>query len=380
METGNINGYRISRAQFLRAMLAVSLYSVTPAFAQSKPIMKLSTPLVPVNVDPSRVIRTVVGLRPYRPSGFVVKAESFGHKTLVHNYGHGGCGVSLSWGCARLAADLVNGKSPSQAAVIGCGVMGLTTARMLQDRGWQVQIYTEKVQPDTTSNIAGALWSPTMLFDDDQITAQFKEQFQKATRDSYRAFQLLVGANYGVHWLDVYTLTRPTDKDDEDKIEHAKRLGYGDLYPAVADIDPASTPFAPEFSKIRRFSEMLIEPNTYLPALMHDFLLRGGKIAVRKFDDQSEWHKLHEKVIFNCTGLGARKLVNDEQLEPIRGQLTFLEPQPEVNYVAFADDLYMFPRSDGILLGGTYGWGNWSLDPDPEAEARILRGHAAIYK
>jgi glycine/D-amino acid oxidase-like deaminating enzyme len=52
------------------------------------------------------VIREVVGLRPYRASGFVVDAEKIGNKLLVHDYGHGGGGVTLSWGTASLAIDL----------------------------------------------------------------------------------------------------------------------------------------------------------------------------------------------------------------------------------------------------------------------------------
>ena len=57
-------------------------------------------------VDQSRVIRTVAGLRPYRRSGFVVRAEPLGDKKLVHNYGHGGGGITLSWGSSKLASEL----------------------------------------------------------------------------------------------------------------------------------------------------------------------------------------------------------------------------------------------------------------------------------
>src|SRR5437762_5725698 len=98
--------------------------------------------LPPVDVSPGRVIRTVAGLRPYRPSGFVVRAESLGDKLLVHNYGHGGGGMTLSWGTARLSADLVSESGRTgAAAVIGCGVVGLTTSRTLQRRGFDVTIY-----------------------------------------------------------------------------------------------------------------------------------------------------------------------------------------------------------------------------------------------
>jgi hypothetical protein len=62
------------------------------------------TPLPRVLVDESRVIRTVAGLRPFRRSGFVVRREALGDKALVHNYGHGGGGITLSWGSSKLAA------------------------------------------------------------------------------------------------------------------------------------------------------------------------------------------------------------------------------------------------------------------------------------
>ena len=61
------------------------------------------TPLAPVIVDESRVIRTGAGLRPYRRSGFVVREDRIGEKRLIHNYGHGGAGITLSWGTAKLA-------------------------------------------------------------------------------------------------------------------------------------------------------------------------------------------------------------------------------------------------------------------------------------
>ena len=64
------------------------------------------TPLAPVLVDESRIIRTLAGLRPYRRSGFVVRAEQLGAKRLVHNYGHGGAGITLSWGSSKLATEL----------------------------------------------------------------------------------------------------------------------------------------------------------------------------------------------------------------------------------------------------------------------------------
>ncbi len=84
----------------------------------------------------------------------------------------------------------------------------------------------------------------------------------------------------------------------------------------------------------------------------------GGKVIVGELRDRQEVAELPERVVINCTGFGAAELFGDEQLMPIKGQLTILFPQPEVDYIAIQRGLYMFPRSDGILLGGTFERGD----------------------
>jgi glycine/D-amino acid oxidase-like deaminating enzyme len=163
-------------------------------------------PFRPPRVSEELVIRTVTGLRPFRPSGFVVRSEQTATKRLIHNYGHGGGGVTLSWGCAQLAVRQAADASDRRAAVLGCGVIGLSTARVLQDRGWQVTIYTRALPPDTTSNVAGALWSPTSVYDAKALTPAFDAQQSEAARLAHRAFQSLVGGGYGVRWLEQYYL------------------------------------------------------------------------------------------------------------------------------------------------------------------------------
>lgn len=137
-------------------------------------------PLVPVIADEARIIRTVVGLRPFRRRGFALYATQVGGKRLVHNYGHGGGGITLSWGCATLAADLLNDVAARDAAVLGCGVIGLSTALILQERGFDVTIYADAMPPNTTSNIAGGQWAPTAVFLDNDVTPAFMGVFQKA--------------------------------------------------------------------------------------------------------------------------------------------------------------------------------------------------------
>jgi D-amino-acid oxidase len=169
------------------------------------------TPLPPVKVDASRVIRTVAGLRPYRRSGFVVRAEALGPKTLVHNYGHGGAGITLSWGSSKLATDLGLPGHSGPIAVLGSGVMGLSTARLVQDAGFAVTLYTAALPPDTTSNIAGGQFHPFALYNEDSVTPAWKAQFLRALEYSWRRFQIMVGDDYGIRWLPTYDeATRPT--------------------------------------------------------------------------------------------------------------------------------------------------------------------------
>ncbi|MFT7321109.1 hypothetical protein, partial [Congregibacter sp.] len=89
-------------------------------------------PFVAPRISEDRILRVIVGHRPFRPSGFVVKRETYDKKEIIHNYGHGGGGISLSWGSSALAVQQATSLPVGDAAVIGAGIMGLTTARLLQ--------------------------------------------------------------------------------------------------------------------------------------------------------------------------------------------------------------------------------------------------------
>jgi glycine/D-amino acid oxidase-like deaminating enzyme len=341
----------------------------------------------PVKVAPDRVIREVVGLRPYRDEGFVVAPERAGDKLIIHNYGHGGAGITLSWGTASLAVDLLSAPGAMSSAlmqhskrvltphfaVLGCGVNGLSTARLLQRRygnaGAAVTIYAKDLPPNTTSNIAGGFWSPTSVYDHSVITPQFRDQFYKACHLSNRAFQLLAGTEYGVRWIETYEL-------GTDEASVTRELpGGNDLYPA-ADVHREPKVYF-GFPFVRHYSTMLIEPQTYLNALLRDFYVAGGKVVVKDLHERRDLMRLPERVVFNCTGLGARALFGDQKLGPVRGQLEILVPQPEVDYIYLGSG-YMFPRHDGIVLGGTFDHDDWSLEPRADQRDGILSSHAEI--
>jgi glycine/D-amino acid oxidase-like deaminating enzyme len=333
--------------------------------------------LAPVRVSPDRVIRSIVGLRPFRPSGFVVKGEKLDAKTVIHNYGHGGAGITLSWGTSQLAVeDGAKSGAPRDCAVIGCGVVGLSTARLLQLRGYNPVIYTKAMPPETTSNVAGGLWEPVSLFDHGRESAEFRAQFTAAAQFAFRRYQSLAGEQYGVRWLPLFSLS--TQREYVAPTPDSPNYEVEKLYPEARILHKNEHPFDVPYAHRRQ--TMLIEPAIYLNALMRDFLVAGGRIVKREFASAREIAAMKEDLIFNCTGLGARELFGDQELTPIRGQLVFLLPQPEVDYCTIGPrDAYMFPRHDGILLGGTFDRGVTATEPDQAITERILRDNGELF-
>ena len=133
----------MDRRHFLSTLALTSACSVRRTKIQPPAAPYSGRRLAPVNVSNERIIRTVTGLRPFRPSGFVVRTESIEGKTIVHNYGHGGGGITLSWGTAHLAVEQALPTNARRMAVLGAGAVGLATARLLQEHGVEVTIYAK---------------------------------------------------------------------------------------------------------------------------------------------------------------------------------------------------------------------------------------------
>jgi D-amino-acid oxidase len=113
----------------------------------------------------------------------------------------------------------------------------------------------------------------------------------------------------------------------------------------------------------------------------------GGRIIIRKFDTPRDLMSLDEPVIVNCTGLSSRELFGDEELVPLKGQLTVLVPQAEIDYGTNGGArsgppglfVHMQPRRDGIVLGGTSQRGVWTLEPDEDERKRVVETHIELF-
>jgi glycine/D-amino acid oxidase-like deaminating enzyme len=365
-------------------------FGVSACGPKSAPTVTPRRPMVdlaPVKASWDRVIRTTVGLRPHRDAGFMLKPDKLDDKLVVHNYGHGGAGMSLAWGTGLMAAEFATEHQSRQAAVIGCGSVGLTCARQLQRRGFDVTIYALAIPPNVTSNMSLAGFTPTSgLYTNDRRTPEWDAQYNRAADISYRQLQLLAGPHYGVSWLDNYSLMEalPTPTPAEQDPTRVSLQARFDIGREI--LGPGEHPFGTTYAI--RSPQIRIEPSIYLDNLMRDFTLFGGKIVMRKFDTPRDLMTLREPIVMNCTGLGARDLFGDQELIPLKGQLTVMVPQPEVQYhtnggvppVPGASlGIHMMARSDGIILGGTSQRGVWTLEPDDDERKRVVESHMAVF-
>ena len=387
-----------SRRNFLNkaTMAGISLGAAacTPRalrLAEKQLNIRYSSAYLPkLRIAMDRVVKETIGLRPYRSVGPRIERDDLGSKTLMHNYGHGGSGWSLSWGSAELAADLVDASwkdgmplataslSPSviplasrRVAVIGCGVIGLTTARTLQRRGYQVTIYTKEMAPDITSSKATGTWSPAhSLLDPDQVTTAFSDQFERMHQRAFLTYQNMLGYGDYVVWTDSYDVRQQQGEQQYGDLPRDDRHAFMDVLPQPVRLSPKEHPFhAPV---VYRRTSMVFNIPALLKMYTDDLLRFGGVVKIREFKRTEDLDALPETCLVNCTGIGAKALTDDEHLTPISGQLAFVIPQEEVHYRIASGGAYTINRKDGIIIGGTHKKGSWDTNPSREDTQRMV--------
>ncbi|WP_209329317.1 FAD-dependent oxidoreductase [Lunatimonas salinarum] len=370
---------KLSVAAIGSGVLGTSLSVQASSYKNYHIHSRLKLPKVKVSED--RVIKETVGLRPFRLSGPRVESQQLGNKTIVHNYGHGGSGWSLSWGTAMIAAELVQQTKAKQVAVMGCGVVGLATARTLQQKGHEVTIFTKDTYPNITSAMATGTWSPTSrLVHPSKVTPEFADMYQKACTHSYKTFQRLLGLNHVVDWMENYRIHSGEERrsDYADELRSKLVTPEVDFYPKAVQLPRKENPF--KYPTVSRSPTTIFNIPAYLKMLRDDFLLAGGKIEIKTFMKPEDVDALPHKCVVNCTGLGAQEIFGDEELMPVSGQLCFLIPQPELTYRANMGGVYFIPREDGIMLGGNGIDGNWDTTPDPLVKEKYLSTVAEMMK
>ncbi|MDZ4365382.1 FAD-binding oxidoreductase [Brevundimonas sp.] len=327
------------------------------------------------------ITRITVCLRPFRAAGPRIEVERIGDKRVVHNYGHGGSGWSLSWGSSTIARDKAMAGGTREVAVIGCGALGLTSALLLQRAGARVTIYASERLSDTRSARATGSWSPdSRIADAARVSPDFPALWEQMARTSYAAHQTYVGqVGEPVSWRDLYLLR---DKDEVERPDPPNAIDFIRLDDRLRDLVPRSHALTPDqhpfpVDEARRGTSMTFNVAELAHRLTTDFLLEGGHIETMTFHSPTDLSRLSQPVVVNCTGYGARALWNDQTITPVRGQIAWLPPQPEVRYSLSYRGVGVVPRPDGIVVQSygdseMFGYGIDHETPDrAEAEAAI---------
>lgn len=363
----------------------------SPAFAAQDGMTSAGTPVTypwqvphlnPIHASPDRIIVTNLCTRPFRAQGPRQELEKMGRKNVIHNYGHGGSGWSLSWGSADIATEMALSTGQSRIAVIGCGALGMTTAVMAQRKGLDVTIYSDTLPPYVRSSFATGVWSPESRICTREHADAFAASWEKQTRFSHNMFQNLLGVpGYPVEWKDIYQLsdepfgsTASEEANEPEYPEFTKNL-IKDITPVPQDLVPGTHPFA--VAHARYAPLMMFNITYYSRMLLNDFYQAGGTLEIARFDSPRDFNALDERTVINCTGYGARELLGDDSIIPVRGQTAKLIPQPEVNYgIRYGSQkVFVYPRRDGMLLqaGGEHDFGNASTTIDPEESISATR-------
>ena len=379
----------MNRRDFLGGVALASLTGCARRVATvaRPPAIEPLPKLMPIRAQVDRIFRVTVCLRPFRAAGPRLDVERVGDKTVVHNYGHGGSGWSLSWGSSSIAVDKAMRFGEKDVAVVGCGALGMTSAILLQRAGAKVTIYAKERPPEVRSARATGSWTPdSRIALTNSVAPDFPALWEKMCRTSFHTYESYLGmAGNPVEWLDRYTLSDDTSPAParEGALDFARYQNrVRDLTPRSHDLPPGTHPFPTRYAS--RSSSLTFNIAGYSRQLVNDFLVEGGKIEHVEFHTPSELSQLPQKVVINATGYGARALWKDESIVPVRGQIAWLIPQPEVNYGVGYKSVNILSRRDGIVvqdagIGEMEGYNNDNEQPDRAAAEAAVNTVAELY-
>jgi len=326
-------------------------------------------PLIPMRLSPDQLIDIKCCIRPLRAAGPNLGTEMVGDRLVVHNYGHGGSGWSLSWGSAEIAVGKALSVLPDRIAVIGCGIVGLTSAIVAQRAGLGVTIYARDMFPRTRSMRASGSFTPgSRIALAGPAGADFPAQWEQMARFSWKMFRTFLGLpGDPVAFGESYAVSENpmerrvwaadpaiTDSYETTGLPH-QNSEFAHLDSRIRDIVPQSVPLTPEENPFgtpfaTRSSQMYFNFPAYGQVMLEEFFARGGRYEMRNFHSPGELDELPERVIIHSTGFAARDLWQDRTVIPVRGQTGWMVPQPGVNYALRANNMSVMSKGDGMVV------------------------------
>lgn len=340
--------------------------------------------LTPLRVSLDQLVDVKCCIRPVRAAGPNLGTELIGDTLVVHNYGHGGSGWSLSWGSGQIAVGKAMSVLPSEIAVVGCGIVGLTAAVVAQRAGLKVTIYARELIQQTRSFRASGSFTPdARVALTEPAGPGFGDLWEQMARFSWKAFRTYLGVpGNPVEFADSYQLsdtpivrrefpadpaitesfaTKGLPQQNSEFARLSDRLK--DIVPQPVSLAPDEIPFPAPYAT--RASHMHFNFASYGHTLLREFFERGGRFVNRDFHGPADYATLPEKVVINSTGYAARDLWQDKTVFPVRGETGWLVPQPEANYGVRYRNISLTSKSDGVVvmntnpdLGSMLGVGN----------------------
>jgi D-amino-acid oxidase len=241
-------------------------------------------------------------------------------------------------------------------AVVGAGVIGLTTAIELREAGMRVTIHASEI-PGQTSLAAGASWGPYLVRPYDRVSSWGDHTLSVLS-------DLTGTAGSGVRLVTGVEASRTATEIPL----------WAKMLPNVRECRPHELPEG--FVLGWRYAVPVVDMPRYLGMLLNRFQASGGVIR------QGHIERLASSapgadVIVNCAGLGAAELADDRSLFPIRGQLVVVR-NPGISEF-FSEDtgesselLHYLPHGDSMILGGIATAYDYRRDADDATAAAIL--------
>jgi hypothetical protein len=242
--------------------------------------------------------------------------------------------------------------------------MGMTAATLLRALNLNVTIYAKSFPPNTTSNVAGGQWAPSL------VKQNNIQQFNRILRRVYTTHQS-GGHAFGVSPRQNYTLVRAGNFESCPK----------DVIPEPQQFQ--HLPFAHLKSPGFAYSTLLVEPPIFLTRLYGDLLAAQIAMEKREFNDLSEVAEMPENIIVNCTGLGSKQICRDNLVHAVKGQLVLRLKQHATSSVLQNSNVpgaYFRSRS-GAKSRTTPALGEaGTIDPTSKASTYALAGSHGSFK